>query len=140
MKWLIDNGNIPEKERSIEITNMENFLNWTILNQPYMVLHELAHAYHHRVLSFEYKPIIKAYTQAINNGLYDSVLYHEGNGVHSFRESYAKTNAAEYFAELTESYLGLNDFYPFNREELKTYDPKGYAIVKVIWLLEEKSN
>jgi hypothetical protein len=29
----------------------------------------------------------------------------------------------KYFADLTEAYFGKNDFFPFNREDLKKYDP-----------------
>ena len=46
--WLVANGQPAEKEKSVAITNISNFIAWTKLNQPYMVWHELAHAYHHQ--------------------------------------------------------------------------------------------
>ncbi|QQX75605.1 MULTISPECIES: T9SS type A sorting domain-containing protein [Aequorivita] len=137
LQWLIDNGYIVEKWKSIEISNINNFINWTELNQPFMVMHEMAHAYHHRVLGFTYAPILQAYNSAMQSGLYDSVLYHAGNGVYYYREAYAATNEMEYFAELTEAYLGENDFYPFIREELETHDPVAYAILVGIWQFEQ---
>ncbi len=35
------------------------------------------------------------------------------------REHYGLTNAKEFFAEMTETYFGSNDFYPFVAGELK---------------------
>ena len=46
--------------------------------QPSMVLHELAHAYHHQFLGYDYKPIKEAYTQAVNSGIYESVKHANG--------------------------------------------------------------
>ena len=37
------------------------------------------------------------------------------------------------FAELTEAYFVRNDFFPFNREELRQYDPVGYAMIESVW-------
>ena len=51
-RWLRNNDFNPQKERSVEIANAENFLKWTI-DRPWMVLHELAHAYHHCVLGHD---------------------------------------------------------------------------------------
>ena len=36
-------------------------------------------------------------------------------------------------AEMTESYLGVNDFYPFVRGELKEHDPETFALMAKIW-------
>ena len=43
------------------------------------------------------------------------------------------SNHKEYFAESTESYLGVNDFYPFVRAELKEYDPDMFSLMEMIW-------
>lgn len=132
-EWLVENGYIPEKAKSIEISNVQNFIDWTALNQPYMVLHELAHAYHHKVLSFEYQLIIRAYEEAMGQSLYSSVSLHKGNGEYIKASAYAATNKLEYFAELTEAFFGKNDFFPFTKAELKEYDPKAYEVLKRIW-------
>ena len=42
-------------------------------------------------------------------------------------------NAKEYFAESTEAYLGVNDFYPFVRAELREHDPDMFRIMQNIW-------
>ena len=47
--WLKAHGMNPEKQGCVEIANPVTFLKWSIA-QPWMVLHELAHAYHHQFL------------------------------------------------------------------------------------------
>lgn len=49
------------------------------------------------------------------------------------QKAYALTNELEYFAELSEAYLGRNDFYPYNRKQLEKYDSVGYGVMKTIW-------
>ena len=133
-QWLIDNGYNPEKERSVEISNAVNFVTWSQQNQPWMVLHELAHAYHDQMLGFGHAPTTAAYENARDSGILDAVLYNPGNGGTPFvREAYAKNNSAEYFAEITEAYFGENDFYPFVTSELATHDPQGYALMESAW-------
>ena len=46
---------------------------------------------------------------------------------------YGLTNQMEFFAEMTESYFGVNDFFPFNRAELKEAEPEIYALLRDIW-------
>jgi hypothetical protein len=134
LAWLLANGYIPEKEKSVEISNIDNFINWTTQNQPYMVLHELAHAYDDMEYGFDNPLIAAAYNNAVSSGLYLNVQYHHGGGVYSNQPSaYALTNKLEYFAELTEAYFGLNDYYPFNKAQLETYDPLGYSALQTIW-------
>jgi hypothetical protein len=127
-EWLIENGYSGKKERSVEINNIRNFLAWQQLNQPYMVLHELAHAYHHQVLSSN-KDILDAYQQASKSKIYESVAFNMGGK----RRAYALNSADEYFAELTEAYFGQNDYYPFEREQLQKFDPTGYETMKKYW-------
>ena len=47
--------------------------------------------------------------------------------------AYALTDHKEYFAELSEAYWGRNDYFPYTRQELKTYDPTGFAVLEQIW-------
>lgn len=39
----------------------------------------------------------------------------------------------EFFAEMTEAYFGVNDFFPFNRAELKENEPEIYTLLTDIW-------
>lgn len=127
-KWLEANGRMVEKVRSIELQNIDNFIDWSD-KQPMMVLHELAHAYHHRVHGFNHAGITEAYQKAKASGRYDKVNHISGQQ----KRAYAMNNEKEYFAELTEAYFGKNDFYPFTREELKKHDPVGYQVVESVW-------
>ncbi|MEZ4773320.1 MAG: T9SS type A sorting domain-containing protein [Bacteroidia bacterium] len=134
VNWLIQNGYNPAKAKAVEIANITNFVNWSKQNQPLMIMHELSHAYHDRVLGFSYSPILNAYNAAMNAGIYNSVPYNPGNGNAPFNQpAYAKTNEREYFAEITEAYLGENDYFPFDSTDLKTHDALGYAVVKDVW-------
>ena len=47
--------------------------------------------------------------------------------------AYAKNDAREYFCEITEAWFGANDFYPFNREQLKQHDPMGWQLMHLVW-------
>lgn len=127
--WLQQNGYNPDKAGCVEISNTRNFIQWSRSAQPWMILHELAHAYHHLVLGDENANIQMAYRHAVGQGLYQSVSYIKGTVQHA----YALVNAQEYFAELSESYFGKNDFYPFTRTQLKTYDLTGYQLMEKSW-------
>ncbi len=128
--WLRAHGMNPDKARCVEIANAENFLAWT-LDQPWMVLHELAHAYHHQWLPDGFgNPAIKgAFERAKGAGLYDAVL--RVGGVKA--KAYALTNPQEFFAEASEAYFGTNDFYPFVRPELRILDPATHDLLERIW-------
>ena len=127
-EWLRTHGFNPEKARCVEIGNARKFNDWS-RTQPSMVLHELAHAYHHQVLGYDYAPIKKAYAHAVSSGIYESVKYANGK----MRRAYALNNEQEYFAEATEAFFGRNDFYPFTRDELQKHDPLIYSILREVW-------
>ncbi len=135
-KWLLRHGYPIEKWQALEISNVANFVDWCHLNQPYMILHELAHAYHFRVLGMDYEPIEKAYESAMAGARYDTVRYHAGNRRYIQRLAYASNNKLEYFAEITEAFLGRNDFYPFEKGDLWRHDPKGYQLLEDIWVFD----
>ena len=75
-----------------------------------VVLHELAHAYHDQVLGFGHPEVRAAWERAAEGGTYDAIARNNGRT----ERAYAITDHKEYFAELTESYFGTNDFFPFN--------------------------
>lgn len=126
--WLMKNGFNPEKAKSVEISNCETFLKWTI-EQPWMVLHELAHGYHQQFAGYDNADIKAAYEKAVEGRKYESVLRYNGK----MQRHYALNNDQEYFAEATEAYFGVNDYYPFIRAELMKHDPDGYALMETIW-------
>lgn len=127
--WLKDNGYNPDKARGVEINNARNFVAWSKKTQPWMVLHELAHAYHFTVLGADHAGLHAAFKQAQERKLYDRVAFVHGGK----RKAYALTSPAEYFAELSEAYFGKNDFFPFTRGELEKHDPAGFEMLKKAW-------
>lgn len=128
--WLKEHGYNPDKVFSVEINNCRNFVAWSRREQPWMTLHELAHAYHHRVLKHEHPALEAAFRAAVEKKLYDEVDYVRPG---EKGKAYAVTNVDEYFAELTEAYFGKNDFFPFHRAELERHDPTGFDVVRSIW-------
>lgn len=127
-EWLRENGFNPEKAKAVEVANAANFLTWTI-EQPFMVLHELAHAYHHLVLGYDNEDLKTAYKRAVESKSYESVLRYNGK----MERAYALNNDGEYLAELTEAYFGTNDYYPFVRAEVKQHDPLMFETLKKLW-------
>ncbi len=128
--WLRAHGMNPDKARCVEVANAHNFLTWT-REQPWMVLHELAHAYHHQVLDagFDNPELRAAFHKATEAKLYAKVLHYDGKEV----KAYATTNPMEYFAESTEAFFGANDFYPFVRAELQRHDPTMDSLLLRVW-------
>jgi hypothetical protein len=127
-EWLREHQMNPAKAGAVEVANAKNFLSWT-LDQPWMVLHELAHGYHHQVLGLDHAEIKACYDRAVESKSYESVLHCNGKK----ERAYALTNDQEYFAEATEAYFGTNDFYPFVRAELKQHDPKMHDLLEKLW-------
>jgi hypothetical protein len=128
--WLKENGYNPDKAGCVEIGDITRFVAWSRGEQPWMVMHELAHGFHFTVLGPDHEGIRAAYKQAVADGRYKSVDYVRGGPK---QKAYALGDEKEYFAELTEAYLGKNDFYPFTREDLKKHDPVGYRLAAEVW-------
>ena len=128
--WLIANRHDPRLAKHVHIPRARNLYAphmWA--KHPYVVLHELAHAYHDQLLSFDHPDIVAAYDDAKEEGIYDKVLLFTGRNA----RHYGLSNPKEYFAESTEAYLGVNDFYPFVRAELKEHDPAMYELMVRFW-------
>jgi hypothetical protein len=130
VSWLRANRHDPALVKHVHIPRAKALYDrgmWA--KHPYVVMHELAHAYHDQVLSFDNKEIIAAYEAAKKAGIYEKVMLYTGSTV----RHYGLNNHKEYFAESTEAYLGVNDFYPFVRAELKEHDPRMYKIMEKVW-------
>jgi hypothetical protein len=126
--WPRQNGFPDAKIGSVDITNAGRFLRLE-RDQPSILLHELAHAYHDQVLGHRNQAVLRAYRNAVDSGLFREVKRVDGR----VGTAYALTNEREYFAELTEAYFGRNDFFPFVRAELQQYDPMGFEAVRTAW-------
>lgn len=128
--WLKANGYATDLAKCVHIPQAKDLATRrNIVEQPWVILHELAHAYHDQVLSFDEPRIKAAYEKYKESGRGERVLLHNGQRV----KHYALTTPMEFFAEMTESYFGSNDFYPFNRAELQDSEPEIYQLLKEIW-------
>ncbi len=127
-EWLRRNGFNPAKAKAVEIGDAAGFLRFSI-PQPSVVLHELAHAYHDRVLGHSHAGIREAFRAAREGGTYETVLHVSGR----MRRHYALENEKEFFAEASEAWFGTNDFYPFVRAELRQHDPGLAKVLEEAW-------
>ena len=133
--WLRDNGRDPMMAKGVEFTDVRNFEAET-KRMPNFTLHELAHAYHDRVLArgFDHAEIKAAYERAKASKSYDQVERWFGNGRPNKKEkAYAMSSPMEYFAETTEAFFSRNDFFPFTRDELKQHDPEMEKLLERLW-------
>jgi hypothetical protein len=134
--WLRENGRDPAMVRAVEFTNVRIF-EAECRRMPNFALHELAHAYHHRVLGFEHAEVEAAFQKAKASGKYDQVKRSDSEGRLRLDRAYAMTNAKEYFAEGTEAYFARNDFFPFDQKELLQHDPVLHDLVKKLWQVSQ---
>lgn len=128
--WLKNNGYSESLEKCVHIPDAASFCS-PFLNrrQPWAVLHVLAHGYHDRVLGFEESRIKAAWEAFCASGRYDYVLTSLGGK----QRHTGLTNAKEFFAEMTETYFGSNDVYPFVAGELQSVEPELFTLLTEIW-------
>jgi hypothetical protein len=102
--------------------------------QQVVTLHEMAHAVHDRLLGMTNPELEAIFKQATDRKLYEQVNDRFGRT----GKAYARTNAAEYFAEISCAYLDSCNYFPFNQEQLRGYDPVGYKFVERVWTQPER--
>ena len=138
-RWLRKHGRDPAMAKGVEFTNVRIFEAET-RRMPNFTLHELAHAYHDRVLAggFANEEIKAAYEKAKASGRYDRVERQDSEGRKRMDRAYAMTNPQEYFAETTEAFFSRNDFFPYTGDELKQHDPEMFALLIKLWGVEAK--
>ncbi len=128
--WLKAHGYATELAKCVHIPRAADLPTKRNINeQPWVILHELAHAYHDQVLGFDEPRIIAAYEHFKKSGHGEETLLFNGKRT----RHYALTDHKEFFAEMTEAYFGVNDFFPFVRAELKEAEPETYALLRDIW-------
>jgi len=133
--WLKANGYSTDLAKCVHLPRAADLPTKRNINeQPWVILHELAHAYHDQVLGFDDKRVIEAYENYKKSGRGETALLYSGRRV----KHYALTNEKEFFAEMTEAYFGVNDFFPFNRAELKEAEPDIYELLAKIWESQPK--
>lgn len=128
--WLKQHGYSEQLAQCVHIPEIGDFLEpQGIHSQPWVVLHELAHGFHDQVLGFDEPRVIAAWKRFRDSGRYQTVLTVSGRP----REHYGLTDAKEFFAEMSESYFGSNDFFPFVAGELEQAEPEIFALLANLW-------
>lgn len=130
-EWLTQNGYSRELAKCVHIPDAARFTSPRHQHiQPWCVLHELAHSYHDRVLGFNEPRIKAAWDRYVASGHGEAVLLIDNP---KRVRHYALTNEKEFFAEMSEAYFGVNDFFPFTNAELHDAEPEIYALLAEIW-------
>jgi hypothetical protein len=130
--WAWHRDKNPAKANNIELLSLKHLAEE---HQPgtdsgrSVLLHEMAHAVHHKTWGFTNPEIHWAYQQAMDRHLYGATKDAAGREV----RAYAGVNEREYFAELTCAYLSRLAYYPFDRADLKKHDPAGYRLMERVW-------
>jgi hypothetical protein len=132
--WLASNRRNPAMAKAVEFTNIPQFEAET-RRMPNFALHELAHAYHDRVLpgGFGNKDLQQAHARALASKTYDHVLRRDDKGREHRDRAYALVNPMEFFAETSEAFFSRNDFFPFDRTELSMADPETERLLARLW-------
>ena len=132
--WLRDNGRDPGMAQAVEFTNIRTFEH-DARRMPALALHELAHAYHDRVLTngFGNEALAALFAKAEASGRYERVEHRLGDSRSAVVRAYALTNPMEYFAECSEAFFSTNDFFPFHRSQLAQHDPEMFALLRSLW-------
>lgn len=125
-QWLEANGMNPDKAISVQFDRQ---LVRYVEQQPAAVLHELSHAFHDRVLGSNHLELIFRYRFLCSDGRLKNVRHVTG----SQQPAYALTNNFEFFAEMSEAYFWKNDFFPFDRADLKQFDPGTSELIGRLW-------
>jgi hypothetical protein len=104
--------------------------------QQVVILHEMAHAVHHRLLGWGNPELTATFQQATDRKLYEDVNDRFGRR----GKAYGRTNEMEYFAEISCAFLDSCNYFPFNYDELRGYDSAGFAFVERVWKHPERFN
>jgi len=123
----------PLWSSSVAVYCAENYVQITDFWALKAVVHEFAHAQQLEQWPEDQPDILQAWKNAMKLGLYQKVKNDRGKTV---PKAYAAVNQLEYFAELSCMYFVGCDYQPFNRKELKSYDPVGYAIIEKMCALK----
>lgn len=132
-QWLLDRGyEIPQDPQSMVSLSVGTHYDDSY-RHPFAVFHEMAHAYDFDVTGqgqrYGNDEIQAAYDRMMEAGQYAHILIWDGR----YGSHYACSNRMEYWAESTEAYFGVNDFYPFVRAELRAFDPDQVRLIERYW-------
>ena len=104
--WLKANGYPTALEKCVHLPRATALATKrNVREQPWVILHELAHAYHDQVLGFD-EPRVREVFEAYKKGGHgDKALLHNGTRV----KHYALTDHKEFFAEMKEAEPAIHE-------------------------------
>lgn len=120
----------PAWENAIIIYSAENLLYLNDLWAQKSLAHEFSHAWHIANWPDKESRILAAWENARAKGLYLNVQDINGS---THKRAYALTNTLEYFAELSAMYFMGGNYFPFDRQGLRSYDPQGFKLIETLW-------
>jgi len=120
----------PAWEHSLVIYSAKNLMYLNDMWSRKAIVHELSHTWHTTNWPEKHPPIYNSWVNAKKSNLYTNVQDTKGTTI---RSAYARKNQLEYFAELSAIYFFGGNYYPYNRQGLEKYDPKGYRMVRTLW-------
>uniref|UniRef100_A0A7S3JY77 Uncharacterized protein n=2 Tax=Aureoumbra lagunensis TaxID=44058 RepID=A0A7S3JY77_9STRA len=136
--WLKNEGLSPRFVGCIHLYCLENYCRsrnlWGLGGS---LVHELAHAYHDKILYAGHKNELICTRYNCAKELYSQVKVKPN---YCLAEHYACTNPAEFFAELSVAFLETspnteyNKWEPFNRSQLNSIDPETCKLLSRAWL------
>ena len=113
--WLKKMDFHPEKHKCVEFSRAAAYVGRKDRSVQ-VVLHELAHGYHDRVLGFDHPKIRAAHKRAVAGTAYPP-------------RDWARSNKEEFFCAVTQRYFGTKE----QRDQLKERDPDVVKLLKRIW-------
>ena len=130
VSWLEANGRPAEMAGGTEFCRVDYLVESD--NLAAYFIHELAHGFHDHYLNdgFDNRIIVDAYDRQWPLMLYYNVLKADGD---YDDEGHANSNAIEYFAHLSNKYLGTDGEYPFVQAELRRHDNWGWQVADAAW-------
>jgi hypothetical protein len=128
--WLVERGYDPALTRAVQITNARTLINEAKNpNHGSVMLHELTHAYHDQVLSFDHPEILEAYQKFCDSRKFDRTASTGGRQ----KPHYGLTDHKEYFAEMTETFFTGNNYFPFTHYQLYHEHRPSYELLQKVW-------
>ena len=116
LDWLVDMDFNPDKHKCVEFGRGESLAKRGKDSTATVLLHELAHAYHDQVLSFNHPKVKAAYRRAVEGTTYPE-------------KDWVKSNHKEFFAGVTTRYFGKKQ----ERDAVGQRDPILERLLLNIW-------
>ena len=136
--WLVQNRRDPAMVKGIEFTDVPRLAE-EVERMPVLLLHELAHAWHDQVLGFDHPEIAAAWGRALQSGKLDKVERRlVGRTDRPIERHYGLSNPQEFFAEMSEAWFDVNDFFPYDRKQLVELDPESARLIERMWAVDPR--